>query len=77
VDGSFASGLAYRDREGDGSLHRLLPTDREAYRAARDAHFDAVAAGCRQRDIPLTHARIEQPLETVLRAWLRVPGARR
>jgi uncharacterized protein (DUF58 family) len=79
VDGSFTSGLAYRDREGegDGGLHRLLPTDREAYRAARDAHFGAVSAGCRQRDIPLTHARIEQPLETVLRAWLQVPGARR
>ncbi|QGZ40778.1 uncharacterized protein DUF58 [Pseudoduganella flava] len=77
VDGSFTSGLAYRDREGDGGLHRLLATDREAYRAARGAHFDAVAAGCRQRDIPLTQARIEQPLEAVLRAWLRLPGARR
>ena len=77
IDGSFTSGVAYRDREGDGGLHRLLATDRAAYRAARAAHLDGVAAACRQRDIPLTHATIERPLEGALRAWLRAPGVRR
>lgn len=76
VDASFRSGVAYRDREGDEGLHRLQPADRDAYRAALGEHFDGVTAACRQADIPLTRARIEQPLEAALRAWLRVPGVR-
>ena len=76
VDGSFPSGVAYREREGGHALHRLLATDRETYRDNAFVHFAGVAAHCRQHDIALTEARIEQPLEGVLRSWLRPPSAR-
>ncbi|WEF32460.1 DUF58 domain-containing protein [Pseudoduganella chitinolytica] len=78
VDGSFPSGVAYREREALAAtaLHRLLPTDREAYRERVFQHFDGVAAHCRQHDIVLAQARIEEPLEAVLRGWLRPPAGR-
>lgn len=78
VDGSFPSGVAYREREESGSavLHRLLPTDRAAYRDSIFRHFAGVTAHCRQHDIALTQARIEEPVEAVLRSWLRPPGSR-
>ena len=80
VDASFRNGAGYRDPEQgeqtDGGLHRLDGAARAAYRAALDAHFDGVATACRQRDIVLYQARIEQPLQTVLRGWLQLAGAR-
>ncbi|GGC19973.1 DUF58 domain-containing protein [Pseudoduganella buxea] len=76
VDGSFPSGVAYRDRESGQGLHRLLATDREAYRANIAGHYAGVAAHCRRHDIALAQAIIEQPLEATLRHWLRVPGGR-
>lgn len=80
VDASFKAGAGYRDPEQqdehNGGLHRLGAQDREAYRAALSAHFAGITTACRQNDIPLYEARIEQPLGTVLRGWLQLAGAR-
>ncbi|MGO4380008.1 DUF58 domain-containing protein [Pseudoduganella sp. RAF53_2] len=77
ADAQFASGHAYRDPEQPGVLHRFTAEERDAYRAAVGAHFDAVWANCRQHDVPLCVATIEQPVGAVLRDWLRPPSARK
>lgn len=77
VEADFPAGHAYRDPEQGAGLHSFSRDSRRDYRAALDAHFETVRAACRQHDLPLCEARIEQPLGEVLRAWLRNPGARR
>jgi len=73
---SFAGGSAYRDPEQVEGLHRFDAEARAAYRSARSAHFEAVTTQCRQHDMPLLNASIEQALGTVLRAWLQLAGRR-
>ena len=77
VEAGFAPGHAYRDPEQGAGLHAFTREVRDAYRSALGGHFDAVRAACRQQDVPLCEARIEQALGDVLRTWLRNPGARR
>ncbi|MYN04758.1 DUF58 domain-containing protein [Pseudoduganella sp. DS3] len=77
AEGNIAPGHAYRDPEEGAGLHSFSRADRDAYRAALEAHFEAVRTACRRHDVPLCEARIEQPLVEVLRAWLRNPEARR
>ena len=77
VEANLPAGRAYRDPEAGAGLHSFSRDVRDGYRAALDAHFDAVRGVCRQHDVPLCEARIEQPLGEVLRAWLRNPEARR
>lgn len=77
VTAGFAAGQAYRDPEQGAGLHAFNRETRAAYSAALDSHFSAVRAACRQHDVPLCEAQIEQPLGEVLRAWLRNPEARR
>jgi uncharacterized protein (DUF58 family) len=80
VEGRFAAGTAYRDPEAAEatdaaeSLHRYDPAARAGYRAARSTHFAAVAAACRQRDLPLTLWSIEAGPVAALRGWLRQGG---
>lgn len=57
-------------------LHVLDEAGRAGYRAALTAHFAAVAATCRQHDIPCYEARIEQALTAVLRGWLQLASPR-
>jgi hypothetical protein len=76
VDASFKSGAGYRDPEHDAGLHRMSNADREHYLRASRAHFDGVASSCRQHNIVHYEARIEQPLNGVLRSWLQLAGAR-
>lgn len=75
LDASFRAGAAYRDPEREG-LHRIGNADRAGYRQQRSAHFAGVASGCRQNDIVLCEAPIEQPIGSVLRHWLQLAGAR-
>jgi uncharacterized protein (DUF58 family) len=76
VDASFRAGASYRDPERDDGLHRMSKADRDRYRQQSRAHFDSVAASCRQRNIVHYEACIEQPLNSVLRGWLQLAGAR-
>ena len=77
AEASFHPGHAYRDPEEGAGLHSFTRDSRDAYRAALEAHFESVRSACRQHDLPLCEARVEQPLGEVLRAWLRNPEARR
>ncbi|MET0267262.1 MAG: DUF58 domain-containing protein [Duganella sp.] len=72
----FASGASYRDPEQAEGLYRMAPADRAAYLQRSSAHFDLVAATCRQHDIVQHAACIEQPLAEVLRRWLQGAAAR-
>jgi len=74
AEGRFATGTGYRDPESAGGLHRYDATVRTGYLAARDAHFDVVRTTCRQRDLPLHMASIEEAVDGVLRAWLQRAG---
>lgn len=79
AEGRFATGSGYRDPEAtaaEAGLHRYDTAAQAGYRAARTAHFDAVAAACRQRDLPWHAASIEDAVGSVLRAWLRRAGPR-
>lgn len=76
VDASFKSGSGYRDPERDDGLHRMSNADREHYKQQSRTHFDGVSASCRQHNIVHYEARIEQPLNGVLRSWLQLAGAR-
>ena len=78
VDAAFDAAASYRDPEGDGVIHRFGRDVRDAYARRRADHFDIVARACRQADLPLVQARIEQAPGEVLRAWLRahMAGAR-
>jgi uncharacterized protein (DUF58 family) len=73
-DASFDAGPAYRDPERPGGVFGFDAAARESYRRSRDHHFATVTAQCRQHDIPMTAARIEQPPGEVVRMWLRQPG---
>ncbi len=70
-DASFAAGSAYRDPEQGEGLFRFDPESRAAYMKRRNEHFAQMTAECRRNDIRTLSARIEQPLQAVLRAWLR------
>jgi uncharacterized protein (DUF58 family) len=74
VDASFAPGQAYRDPEHADGLHRFGPDVQRTYREQHSAHFEQVVRQCRQHDIAALTARIEQPIGSVLRAWLRQAG---
>ena len=73
-DASFAEGTAYRDPEQDEGLFRFDADAQAAYRRAHAQHFEQLTAMCRQNDIAALSACIEQPLGSVLRAWLRQAG---
>jgi uncharacterized protein (DUF58 family) len=75
VDADFANG-AYRDPEQGEGQFGFDRSVRDAYAAARDAHFGAVKAQSRQHDVPVLAARIEQAPGDVLRALLRQAGQR-
>ena len=70
-DASFPEGRAWRDPEQGGAVFRFDADTRDSYRATRAAHYGQVLAQCRQNDIPVLQACIEEPLPAVLRAWLR------
>jgi uncharacterized protein (DUF58 family) len=70
-DASFDTRVAYRDPERGDGLFRLSASGRAGYQQRLSAHFAQLASACRQHDIPLLEARIEQPLVAVLRSWLR------
>ncbi len=74
VEANFATGTGYRDPEQDAGLHRFDEQARADYRSARGAHFDTVRTQCRQRDVVLHMAAIEEALGSVLRGWLRAAG---
>ena len=74
VEANFAIGTGYRDPEQDGGLHRFDEQARADYSSARNAHFDAVRMQCRQRDVVLHMAAVEEALGSVLRRWLRAAG---
>ena len=80
AQGRFAAGTGYRDPEAAAAngaaagLHRYDASAQAGYCAARQAHFDAVKTDCRQRDLPLHIASIEDAVVGVLRAWLRRAG---
>lgn len=67
----FAAASAWRDPEQGTGLFRFEP---EAYQKNRADHFAGMSADCRRSDIRTLDARIEQPLQAVLRAWLRQAG---
>jgi uncharacterized protein (DUF58 family) len=73
-DASFAPAKAYRDPEQGEGIFRFGPEAQLAYRGKRAVHFDQVRAECRRNDVKLLEACIEQPLSSVLRAWLRQAG---
>jgi uncharacterized protein (DUF58 family) len=70
-EASFDAALAYRDPEQGGPVFRFGRDVRAAYTQAREAHFAEVWRQCRQHDVPLLQARIEQAPGEVLRAWMR------
>ena len=78
-DASFPTGRAWRDPEQGGAVFRFDADTRDSYRTARAAHYGQVLAQCRQNDMPVLQACIEEPLPAVLRAWLhaRLPTAGR
>jgi uncharacterized protein (DUF58 family) len=79
VEASFDASVAYRDPERDpeqaGAVFRFGRDVRDAYARARENHFDTVLRTCRQNDVPLVQARIEQAPGEVLRSWMRAHRA--
>ncbi|WLI89369.1 DUF58 domain-containing protein [Massilia sp. R2A-15] len=73
-DGGFADGSAWCDPEQGAGLFRFDAQARAGYLKSRGDHFAAMTADCRRSDIRSLEARIEQPVQTVLRAWLRQAG---
>ncbi|MES2149827.1 MAG: DUF58 domain-containing protein [Pseudomonadota bacterium] len=73
-DASFPAGTAYRDPEAGEGLFRFGADVQGSYREKRQAHFAQMTSSCRQNDIGVLEACIEQPLGSVLRAWLRQAG---
>jgi len=71
VQASFDPALAYRDPEAGEGVVRFGRDVRAAYARNREAHFARVVADCRQNDLPILSARIEQAPGEVLRTWLR------
>jgi uncharacterized protein (DUF58 family) len=74
--GRFAAGTGYRDPEAGTGLYRYDAAAQGRYVAARTAHFAVVSRACRQRDVPLLMASIEESAGKVLRAWLQQAGRR-
>ncbi|HEV7814076.1 MAG TPA: DUF58 domain-containing protein [Janthinobacterium sp.] len=72
----FDARAAYRDPERGDGLFRFSAQARDGYRQRLEAHFAQLTSACRQNDIPLLEARIEQSLAGVLRSWLQLAGAR-
>lgn len=73
-DASFPLDQAYRDPEQADGMFRMAADTRAMYQQGREEHFARVMSQCRQNDIPALAACIEEPLPTVLRAWLRMAG---
>jgi uncharacterized protein (DUF58 family) len=73
-DAGFEDGGVYRDPEHSGGLFRFDAQARAAYLKNRAGHFGQMSGDCRRNDIPTLSARIEQPLQSVLRGWLRQAG---
>lgn len=71
VQASFDPDLAYRDPEQGAQVFRFGRDVRAAYQANREAHFAQVIKDCRQHDLPLLTAQIEQGPGEVLQRWLR------
>lgn len=71
VQASFDPDLAYRDPEFGDGVYRFGRDVRAAYARNREAHFAQVVAACRQNDLPILCAQIEQAPGEVLRTWLR------
>jgi uncharacterized protein (DUF58 family) len=76
VTARLPAGHAYRDPEDAATLRRFEPALRAGYQQALGAHFDSVRSTCRQHDLPLHEAQIEQSLVEVLRGWLAKPAGR-
>ena len=73
-DADFADGSAWCDPEHGAGLFRFDAQARAGYVKARGEHFAAMTADCRRSDVRSLEARIEQPIQGVLRAWLRQAG---
>jgi len=71
VQASFDPELAYRDPEAGAQVYRFGRDVRAAYQRNREAHFAQVIKDCRQNDLPLLSAQIEQAPGEVLQRWLR------
>ncbi|MDL2356224.1 MAG: DUF58 domain-containing protein [Pseudomonadota bacterium] len=74
-DASFAAGSAWCDPEQGAGLFRFDADARAGYLKNRADHFSRMSGDCRRTDIKTLVARIEQPLQAVLRGWLRQAGA--
>ncbi len=74
ADASFPKGSTWRDPEQGDGVFRFDAATAGAYAANRDEHFARVKGECRKNDIAYLAATIEQPLASVLRAWLRLAG---
>jgi len=74
VDASFAPGQAYRDPEHGEGVFRFGPEVAAAYREQREEHFARLAGQWCQNDIRALSACIEDPVSSVLRAWLKQAG---
>lgn len=73
-DADFADGSAWRDPEQRAGQFRFDAQARAGYVKARGEHFAGMTADCRRSDVRSLEARIEQPIQSVLRAWLRQAG---
>jgi uncharacterized protein (DUF58 family) len=75
VQASFDPELAYRDPERapeqSDKVFRFGRDVRAAYVRNREAHFAQMISACRQNDLPILCAQIEQAPGEVLRTWLR------
>ena len=74
-DASFIAGSVWCDPEQSAGLFRFDSQARAAYLKNRLDHFARMTGDLRRADIGHLAARIEQPLPSVLRAWLRQAGA--
>jgi uncharacterized protein (DUF58 family) len=70
VQASFDPDLAYRDPEQADKVFRFGRDVRAAYVRNREAHFAQMISACRQNDLPILAAQIEQAPGEVLQVWL-------
>jgi uncharacterized protein (DUF58 family) len=73
-DASFVAHHAYCDPENPAKIVEFTEQNKHDYQVARTAHYETLRLNCKQRDIPLLQATIEQDIGKVLRAWLRLAG---
>ncbi len=73
-DASFDIDAVYCDPEQGEGVFRFGADAQASYRERLAGHFAAMTAQCRRHDIPAMAACIEQPLEAVLRTWLKQAG---